>query len=225
MKQTLRVLIKHLKHASLMLSMILALSGCDLLNLGENDPDDASSMGEWEVTEFTGLITDERTGGGIADLCDYYLTSYQPVVGDDQTFILFQDREYDPNLQNVPHEVYDTLNVINEGGVFIFHFSFDNGYHGNEVLDGSGVQYNYSTLLPGSWTFAVGVWTDDGVEGEIRIGTASGGFSSFGVRGQFVNEDRIEGQWLWEEQTAWSAIPAECNSEAFGEGNWVAIRK
>ena len=201
---------------------LIAITGCESINQLDNDK---QPLGEWQVTEVTGNITNERTGGGVENLCDYFLETYNPIIDDDQTFILFQSRENEPDFQGVTNEVFDTLNVINEGGVFIFRFSFDNGYLSNEVLDGSGLQYQYSDFIPGTYTFAIGVWTEDGVQGEIQTGTSDGGFNKFGVRGLFVSDDRIEGQWMWEEITAWSVLPAECTSEAIGSGNWVAVKK
>jgi len=204
------------------LLLLIAITGCESINQLDNDK---QPLGEWQVTEITGTITNERTGGGVENLCDYFLETYNPIIDDDQTFILFQSRDNEPDFQGVTHEVFDTLNVINEGGVFIFRFSFDNGYLSNEVLDGSGLQYQYSDFIPGTYTFAIGVWTEDGVQGEIQTGTSDGGLNKFGVRGLFVSEDRIEGQWMWEEITAWSVLPAECTSEAIGSGNWVAVKK
>lgn len=207
------------------LSLIVSLSGCEENNKGGIDPGDASSMGKWKVTEFSGSILNERTGGGDPLLCPYFKETYSPVLGDDQTYIYFQNRTRDPELPKISMDVYDTLNIIYEGGVFIFHVSFDNGYYGNESLEGSGVQYYYSDFIPGSWTFSVGFWTEEGVHGEIRAGNSSGGFSSFHLKGMFKNDDLIEGQWTWEEITAWSVIPAECTSEAYGTGQWSAVRK
>lgn len=214
-----------IRRCAIGLSFLVALAACDKLGNKEIDPNDAGSMGEWQVTEFSGSITNERTGGGDPQLCPYFIETYTPVRGNDDTYIHFQDREGPPDLTKLPPDVYDTQKVVDEGGVFIFHFGFDNGYHGNESLDGSGVQYYFSDFIPGSWTFSVGVWTKEGVEGEIKMGNNSGGYSTFLVKGSFVGTDRIEGTWRWEEKTAWSVIPQECNTEAEGSGLWTAERK
>jgi len=181
-------------------------------------------LGEWRILEFTGSIGDERVGGGIEILCDYFNSTYQPVLGSEDTYILLLEKQSDPDLGNIPQDLFDAISSPDDGGgVFVFLFAFDNGYHSNQVLEDLGVQAQYSQLIPGFWDFAFGTWTAQRVEGEIQLGSSGGGKSAFSLTGKFVSENRLEGNWSFEETTALPGGESpECNTAASGEGIWVA---
>lgn len=190
-------------------------------------PDVINPSGEWKMVEFTGSIEDERIGGGLEILCDYFKTTYQADLESGDTYIRFLEKKSDPDLGSIPQDLFDAMSSPGEGGgLFVFSFAFDNGYHTNQVLEGLGVQAQYSQLIPEFWDFAFGVWTEQGVEGEIQLGAPGGGNSEFIVTGQFVTEKRLEGTWSFEETTALPGGESpECNTAASGEGNWVAQKK
>jgi hypothetical protein len=194
----------------------------------ENQPD----LGEWKVTEFTGSINYVVAGG--SSYCDKVNENYYPIVDDDQTFIKFFDGSSEPKLKNIPLEVYDTLNLIDDvKGLFIFQFSFDNGYHSNAALESFNVPYHYTEVIRGLWTFEVGLWTEvvelaekgPYVYGDIIAGNKWGGKSSLTVTGRFKSENKIEGQWEFSEVTAGPISIPECEGKSYGSGKWVAIKK
>ena len=183
-------------------------------------------LGTWKVTEFSGNISSQLDRPGVKLFCDdftkYY---YYPIIDDNKTFIKFLERSRKPRLKNIPREVYDTLNIVHdEKGLFIFQFNFDNGFRSNKILEGFGVQYQYTELIKGLWSFEVGFWNEQGVRGETISGTKWGGKCNFGVVGRFINENRIEGQWTYE---AVETLPGtkNCVSKGEGSGRWVAIKK
>lgn len=190
-------------------------------------------LGEWEVTEVTGFVNLVVKGGSA--FCEPKNENYYPIIDNDQTFIRFFSDYADPKLKNIPREVYDTLNVLEDvNGLFIFQFSFDHGYETNAALESFNVPYHHTKVLKGSmWTFEVGLWTEmeefsekgPYVLGEIISGNKWGGKNSVKVMGQFKGENRIEGQWVWDGVTAGPANIPECESESHGQGTWIAIRK
>ena len=181
-------------------------------------------LGEWNVIELSGSIDDERVGGGIEILCDYFDTTYRSDLDSADTYIRLLEKKSDPDLGNIPQDVFDAMSSPGEGGgLFVFSFAFNNGYHTNQVLEALAVQAQYSQLIPEFWDFAFGVWSEQGVEGEIQLGAEGGGNSEFKVTGQFVTEKRLEGNWSFEENTALPGGESpECNTAASGEGNWAA---
>lgn len=182
--------------------------------------------GNWRVTEITGEITSQLQGPAVKHLCDDFTKYvYNPVIGEEKSFIKLLYRKKAPHLKDIPMEVYDTLNVVkDEKGLFIFKFSFDNGFQSNKILEGYGEQYHKTELIKGLWSFEVGVWTKEGVRGESITGTKWGGKGNFGVVGKFINGNRIEGQWSFEE-TATLPGSKNCVTKSEGSGNWIAIRE
>jgi hypothetical protein len=108
--------------------------------------------------------------------------------------------------------------------LFLFQFGFDNGHHTNKVLEAYGEQYHRTELIKGLWSFEVGFWNEEGVRGESITGTKWGGKSSFTVVGRLVSDQRIEGQWTFEE-TATLPGTKNCVTKAHGDGHWVAEKK
>lgn len=215
----------------LILIASLVVSGPDR-NIHTVKSDYQPHLGEWSVIEVTGFINYKVKGG--SGYCEPKNENYYPILDDDQTFIKFYINHSEPKLKNIPREVYDTLNVYEEvNGLFIFQFSFDNGYHSNSMLESFNVPYHYTEVLRGLWTFEVGLWTEAGdsaekgpyVYGEIIAGNKWGGKSSLAVVGQFKNENRIEGQWEFKENTAGPISVPECEGKSYGSGNWTAVRK
>ena len=206
----------------LLFTFIIALAGCED---GNNGSPDAVKMGEWEVIEITGEIVDGRHPPGEPLLCEPYTEHYQPVTGPDESFIIFDERNNSFPPSFYPDSVDGTKYEGDDLEVFVFHFGFENGYLGNDVLEGSGHIDFYESQIPGSWSFSGGFWNSDEVWGEFVAGTSSGGFSRFTVQGNFVSKDRIEGTWSWIEHTTWSALPATCDTYASGGGSWTAVRK
>jgi len=197
------------------------------------DPGIQPHLGEWEVTNLTGFVNYKVKGG--SSYCESQNENYYPIIDKDQTFIRFYSSHSDPKLENIPREVYDTLNVMEDvEGLFIFQFSFDHGYDTNAALESFHVPYHHTKVLKGSmWTFEVGLWTEveafeekgPYVLGEIISGSKWGGRRHVKVMGQFKGKDRIEGQWTWDEVTAGPISVPECESRSEGQGTWVAIRK
>lgn len=194
----------------------------------ENQPD----LGEWTVTEVTGFVNYVVKGG--SSWCDAKNENYYPIIDDDQTFIKFVNGNAESKLNNIPREVYDTLNIIDDvKGLFLFQFSFDNGYDTNMTLESFNVPYHYTEVIKGLWTFEVGLWaevpelSDDGpyVYGETISGNKWGGKRSVKVVGQIKGENRIEGQWVWDEVTAGPGNIPECEGKSYGSGKWAAIKK
>ena len=206
-----------------------------------------SPKGTWKVIEVTGFVNEKVVGGSA--WCDALNENYYPIIDDDQTFIKFIEGSRKPKLKDIPREVYDTLNIItNPLGIFIFQFSFDNGYESNAVLESYGVPYHYTELITGLWTFEEGIWgnkrefvyknqldyskandknfIDDELValGVIISGNKWGGKSTMKVVGSFKGENRIEGWWQWNGITAGPANIPECTSVSEGSGNWVAIK-
>jgi len=183
-------------------------------------------IGEWKVTSIDGSIKSKLIGPAVQFMCDDF-TEYvfNPVVNSEETFIKLVYRKKAPHLKDIPMEVYDTLNVVkDEKGLFIFKFSFDNGFHSNKILEGYGEQYHRTELIKGLWSFEVGFWNEEGVRGESISGTKWGGKSSFLVVGRFINNNRIEGQWSFEE-TATLPGSKNCVTKGYGDGHWVAEKK
>lgn len=189
----------------------------------EIDTENQPNLGKWKVTMLDGSIKSKLVGPIVPLMCDDF-TEYifNPVVDSEETFIKLLYRKKEPHLKDVPMEIYDTLNVMkDEKGLFLFQFSFDNGHHSNKILEGYGEQYHKTELIKGLWSFEVGIWNKEGVRGESITGTKWGGKSSFTVVGRLVNDQRIEGQWIFEE-TATLPGTKNCVTKADGEGHWVA---
>jgi hypothetical protein len=183
-------------------------------------------LGDWKVTMLDGSIKSKLVGPAVPLMCDDF-TEYvfKPVVDHEETFIKLLYRKKAHHLKDIPMEVYDTLNVVkDEKGLFLFQFGFDNGYHTNKVLEAYGEQYHRTELIKGLWSFEVGFWNEEGVRGESITGTKWGGKSSFTAVGRFVNDQRIEGQWIFEETATLPGIK-NCVTKAYGDGHWVAEKK
>ncbi len=184
------------------------------------------NLGKWKVTMLDGSIKSKLVGPAVQFMCDDF-TEYvfNPVIGDEKTFVKLLYRKKEPHLKDIPMEVYDTLNVVkDEKGLFLFQFGFDNGHHTNKVLEAYGEQYHRTELIKGLWSFEVGFWNEEGVRGESITGTKWGGKSSFTVVGRLVSDQRIEGQWTFEE-TATLPGTKNCVTKAHGDGHWVAEKK
>jgi len=99
-------------------------------------------------------------------------------------------------------------------------------------------------LIKGLWTFEVGYWGNtkelegtqigklsnayaEGIvaEGEIISGNKWGGRNSLRVVGHFKSDNRIEGFWVWDGNTAGPINIPECTSKLEGSGKWVAEKK
>jgi len=210
--------------------------------------DNFNPAGTWKVTEVTGFVNETVKGGSA--WCDALDENYYPIIDDDQTFIKFIEGSRKPKLKKIPMKVFDTLNMVtNPKGIFIFQFSFDNGYETNAVLESYGVPYHYTELIKGLWTFEEGIWgnkaefvykheLDDGIShdknlindeivayGEIISGNKWGGRNSLKVVGHFKSDNRIEGSWIWEGNTAGPINVPGCTSKLEGSGKWVAEKK
>ena len=199
----------------------MANSSCDLLSNPEDE-----GPGEWKITEIDGSIINVRQEG-VPLLCDPFDETYFPLLDDNLTFIQFAKRQNEPDLEGIPPELLDAGNPIPDtGDVFIFYFTFDNGYYSNSSLGDLGVQYLYESFVPGTFTYADGVWREELLSGSIMVQTAGGGYSKFSVLANFASDTRIEGIWEWEEHTAWPEVGApECDSDGWGSGTWVAEKK
>jgi hypothetical protein len=185
-------------------------------------------LGTWEVLSFEGGIHDERVGGGIEILCDYYDNYYMPVLASEDTFIhLVQMTTSNPDFGHMTEDMANAFNAFLESdGVFVFSFAFDNGYHSNRALEDLKVQILMSELIPGLPTAMVGGFNDSEIFGEVRSGAPGGGENMFRVSGRFVHPDRLEGEWLFEETTSLPGNPApECISAAEGLGTWIAEKR
>jgi hypothetical protein len=124
-------------------------------------------LGTWEVLSFDGGIHDERVGGGIEILCDYYDNYYMPVLASEDTFIhLVQMTTSNPDFGHMPADMVNAFNAFLESdGVFVFSFAFDNGYHSNRALEDLQVQILISELIPGLPTAMVGGFNDSEIFG------------------------------------------------------------
>ena len=202
--------------------------------------DNFNPAGTWKVTEVTGSVNEKVKGGSA--WCDAKDENYYPIIDDDQTYIKFIDGSKKSKLKNIPRTVYDTLNIMkNEKGIFIFQFSFDNGPESNKVLESYRVPYHYTEIIKGLWTFEVGYWGNtkelegtqigklsnayaEGIvaEGEIISGNKWGGRNSLRVVGHLKSDNRIEGFWVWDGNTAGPINIPECTSKLEGSGKWVA---
>jgi len=204
------------------LLMALIITGCDLIS----DPGAEGGPGEWKITEIDGFISNVREVG-IPLLCDPFEEKYYPVLDDNLTYIESYERLQKPDFTKIPPELIDAGNPIPDtGDVFVFYFTFDNGYYSNSELGDLGTQYLYESLISGTFTYSVGTWRDDLVTGSILTQTAGGGYSKFEVWGSLTSDTRIEGGWEWTEHTAWPQVGApECDSDASGSGFWVAEKK
>lgn len=186
-------------------------------------------LGVWEVVSFEGGIRDERVGGGIEILCDYYSITYQPVLTGEDTFIHLAEMTMmsNPDFGDIPEDMILTFNpYVGATGIFIFSFEFDNGYHSNRALEDLQVQFMASELVPGLVSAMMGGFNDKEVLGEVRSMAPGGGENIFQVTGKFVSPDYMEGEWSFEETTSLPGNPApECTSAAQGYGTWAAEKR
>jgi len=198
----------------------------------EIEDENKMDLGGWTVTEVTGFVNYVVKGG--SSWCDAKNENFYPIINDDQTFIKFVNGNAEPTLKNIPRDVFDTLNVMDRvKGLFLFQFSFDNGYDTNMTLESFNVPYHYTEVVKGLWTFEVGLWAEvpefrgkgPRVYWEIISGNKWGGKRTVVVRGQIKSENRIEGQWIWDEVTAGPGNIPECEGKSYGSGNLVAVRK
>lgn len=214
---------------ALPLSVVLILvMSCEGLVEGLGGVEDEQPLGDWEIIEIDGSINDFRSGPGIEVLCDPYDNTYYPVKSDDQTYILFEDKNEELDPKSIPPEIINAETVPDDAleGLFIFTFTFDNGYYSTEFLLDLGLPSQEINIIPGASDYGLGLWTANEVFGIWHVSTESGGNTKFTVTGKFTSETRIEGEWKLDENTVFPGddLP-ECNSEAHGEGKWVAERK
>ncbi|TFH32877.1 MAG: hypothetical protein E4G99_12235, partial [Anaerolineales bacterium] len=188
--------------------------------------DGIDPLGTWEVVSFEGGIRDERVGGGIEILCDYYSNTYQPALSSEDTFIHFAEMSItsNPDFGDIPEDMILTFNSFLETtGIFVFSFGFDNGYHSNRALEDLRVQFMASELIPGLVSAMMGGFDENKVLGEVRSKAPGGGENVFQVSGTFVSPERLEGEWSFEETTSLPGNTApECTSAAEGFGTWSA---
>ena len=186
-------------------------------------------LGTWELVSFEGGIRDERVGGGIEILCDYYSNTYQPVLTGEDTFIHLAEMTTmsNPEFGDIPEDMILAFNpYVGATGIFVFSFGFDNGYHSNRALEELQIQFMASELVPGLVSAMMGGFNDNEVLGEVRSMAPGGGKNVFRVTGKFVSPDRMEGEWSLEETTSLPGNPApECTSAAQGFGTWVAEKR
>lgn len=185
-------------------------------------------LGTWEVLSLEGGVHDERVGGGMEVLCDYYDNFYMPVLASEDTFIhLVQMTASNPDFGDIPQDMVDAFNMyLGSSGIFVFSFAFDNGFHSNRALEDLQVHFLASELVPGLVSAMVGGFNEESVLGEVRSMAPGGGENKLQVTGRFVRPDRLEGDWYFEETTSLPGNPApECVSAAEGFGTWVAEKR
>ena len=180
-------------------------------------------LGEWKVTELTGSITDERTGGGLDILCDYYKETYQAILDSEDNYIELMMMAAAADVSDVPEGLVDINYLEGIEGVFAFSFSFDNGYFTNRGVTALPSQVVYFELIPQVWTFDLGYWGAGEIFAKNHNGSPGGGINYFVVEGGFGSAEAISGTWTYFEKTALpEGVAPECESTAKGKGTWAA---
>lgn len=198
--------------------------GCDALDTTDQDESDGR-FGTWRVTELSGHITNigENT---VPLLCEAFEEVYYPILGEENSYIEFVKRERNFDRSILPNALVTMTNGVDTGDVFVFYFSFDNGYYSNYILGDLGAQYFYESIFGDAYSFAGGTWLGDDFSGFIESTTGSGGFNLFSVAGYFVSDTKIEGTWSWTELAVFiDPNHPECNSHASGDGTWTAVKE
>ncbi|WP_188369063.1 hypothetical protein [Muriicola marianensis] len=194
--------------------------------------------GEWEVTLLTGSFTIKPLDTN-PSWCEKGEVTVYPIVDIEETFIKLiegiGETDFDPEDSGsnrdstlmVPPNYYDIERI----NLFIFQFSFDNGYLSNSVLEARSVPFDYIEKIKGLWSFAVGYWgkkrSGSGIliEGRSVSGTKWGGRGEFIVSGSLSGDNRIQGTWEWTENTAGPFPKLECRTTSSGSGTWAAVRR